>query len=75
MIKKHFEQKVKVVELYNTIEAKLIKGCIERNDSKTLKELSLLNFEIYLLENSFDVLCFFLKVPLRSEFSEVFKEL
>ena len=37
MIKKKFEDKVRVVELYNKIEEKLIKGCIERNDAKTLK--------------------------------------
>ena len=75
IIRKKFEDKVRVVGLYNQIEEKLIKGCIQRDDAKTLKELSLLNYEIYLLENSYDVLCFYLKLPLRSDFVEVFREL
>jgi hypothetical protein len=64
-----------VVELYNQIEARIIRRCIERGDARTLKELSLLNYEIYLLENSYDVLCFYLKIPFRAPFEEVFKEL
>ena len=35
----------------------------------------MLNYELYLLESSYDVLCFYLKVPLRSAFAEVFREL
>lgn len=33
----------------------------------------MLNYEIYLLENSYDVLCFYLKVPLKAVFADTFK--
>jgi len=40
-----------------------------------LKELSILNYEIYLLENEFDALCFYLKIPFLNVYKDVFKEL
>lgn len=49
IIRKKFEEKVRVVELYGKIEEKLLKRCIENGDGKTLKELSILNYELYLL--------------------------
>lgn len=44
-------------------------------DVKTLKELSILNYELFLLENSYDVLCFYLKLPFKAVFAEAFREL
>ena len=44
IIRKKFEEKVRVVELYGKIEEKLLKKCIESGDGKTLKELSILNY-------------------------------
>jgi hypothetical protein len=40
---------VRVVELYGKIEEKLLKTSIVAGDAKTLKELSILNYELYLL--------------------------
>lgn len=35
---------MRVVELYGKIEEQLLKRCIEVQDAKTLKELSILNY-------------------------------
>lgn len=53
----------------------MLKISIQEDDIKTLKELSTLNYEIYMMDNSYDVLCFFLKIPLQKRFQDIFKDL
>lgn len=47
---------------------------LENQDKKTLKELSLLNYEIYQLEDGFNVLNFYMKIPFREIYQESFQE-
>jgi hypothetical protein len=65
LIKEKFNNVVKVADMYSKIEEKLLKKVIERADSKTLKEISVVNYEVSQLDKKYDVLCFYLKVPMR----------
>ena len=75
IIKNKFEDRVRVADLYAKIEEALLKPSLKVTDVKTIKELSTLNYEIFLMDNSFDVLCFFLKVPFTVDYQDIFKDL
>ena len=64
-----------MADIYGRIEEALPKPSLAENDVKTVRELSTLNYEIYLMDNSFDVLCLYLKVPMRAAYQDIFKEL
>ena len=42
--KKKFEEKALIVDIFNKIENKLLPVLLEREDAKTIKELSVLNY-------------------------------
>ena len=73
LLKKKFENKVKIVELFTKILQHILPVLLLKKDSRTLKELSILNYEIYILENNFDVLNFYLYVPFHSDYQAIFQ--
>ena len=74
LLKKKLEDKSKIVSIFNIIQEKLIPVLLTKQDTRTMKELSILNYEIYELENSFDVLNFYLVIPLTANYLTVFED-
>ena len=75
LLRKTFESRLAVTEMFNTIEKELVPLFVQQSFVRGIKEVSTLNFEIYNIEPTYDYFFFYFSVPLAAKFLPVFLDI